>query len=106
MAALEHDTHESAVKLRATLTFAYSTAICAAAFAIWAAVFGAHVFWFGVAGGIAGGMIGFLAARVILLQKTPQDADSMQRNVGACVGLLEVAFLVLGGVALVIRAIA
>jgi hypothetical protein len=106
LAALETDTHESAVNLRAFLTFTYSTVICASASTIWAAVFGVQVLWFGVAGGVVGGVVGFLAARIIVVQKTPQDADAMQRIMGAFVGLPEMALLVLGLVALTVRAMA
>ena len=106
LTALEYDTHESAVKLRASLATTYSTTICASGAAIWAAVFRAHILWFGIAGAIVGAAAGFLVARVILVQKTPQDADAMQRIFGVFVGLPEVVIFALGLAALIIRAVA
>jgi hypothetical protein len=103
LAALEHDTHESAVKFRAALAIIYSVTICASAFAVWAAVLSVHVFWFGVAGGIVGGVVGLVAGNVIVAQKTPQHADAMQRTIGAFVGVPELALLALGLGVLIIR---
>lgn len=102
--ALEYDTHDSAVKLRAVLAVTFSTALCASGAAIWAVVFGAHILWFSIAGGTAGVAIGFVVANVMLVQKTPQDASATQRMIGVFIGLPELTFLALGLIALIIHA--
>ena len=78
LAALEHDTHESAVKLRAMLAFVYLTIIYAIAFAIWGLVFQSSPLWFGIGGAILGAVVGLLSANTIASQKTPRDAKAMQ----------------------------
>ncbi len=85
--ALEVNTHESAVKLRATLAFIYLTVIYAVAIAVWGPVFHGHILWFGACGAVVGAIVGFLSAIFIARQKTPHMARSAQATVGFPMGL-------------------
>jgi len=87
IAALEQDTHKSAVRLRAKLAVVYSTVVYATAFAFWGASLHSNILWLGLAGAIVGVALGLLSARAIVIQKTPNDAKAMQATTGMIIGL-------------------
>src|ERR1700748_1089781 len=69
IAALEHDTHESAVKLRGTLALIYILIIYAAAGAVWGLVFKPYFIWLTASGVVIGLIVGILSRAVIASQK-------------------------------------
>lgn len=86
LAALEHDTHESAVKLRGTLAFIYILFIYAAAGVIWGLAFRTYLVWLVAAGAAIGAFVGLLSRAVIASQKTPASAKDMQWIAGTMLG--------------------
>ena len=105
LAALEQDTHESAVKLRAALALIYCTILCAAAFAFWAGFFRFSVIWFSIGGSAFGLICGILPAIAIVRQRTPAQAAAMQTRVGTVLGFPSVLLAIAGAVAWLGRSI-
>jgi hypothetical protein len=103
--ALEHDTHESAAKFRATLTFAYMTVLWAIAFGLWGMAFNFAPDWFAAGGAALGAVISLLSWTTIASQGTPRGAKDMQFVAGATFGNFGIIIGGVGLIAWVIRAI-
>jgi hypothetical protein len=98
-AALEEDTHESAVKFRAVSTFIYMAVIYGVAGALWGMVFRPLLLVIVVIAASIGAVVGALSGAAIARQKTPKDAAAMQTIAGAFPGGIG---LMIGGAGLVV----
>jgi hypothetical protein len=99
LVALEHDTYESIVKLRAAFALIYCTILYAVALTFWAAFFRSSVVWFAVVGAAFGLTCGILAAKAIIRQKGPDEAATMQTRVGMVLGFPGAVLAIVGAVA-------
>ena len=86
VAAMEEDTHESAVKFRAISTFIYTTVIYGVAGVLWGMAFRSLFLAIVIILTIMGAIVGALSGQVIARQKTPKDAAAMQAIAGAYPG--------------------
>ena len=92
--ALEHDTHESAIKLRATLAFVFLAAIWTVASFLWGMVFRFPFITF--CGTAFGAFLGVFWAISIEAQQTLQSAKNVQAVAGKTFGLPGIILGVIG----------
>lgn len=105
IAAIEEDTHESAVKVRAVTTFIGATIIYGVASLPWGLAFWPHFRAITCSVAAIGAIVGVVSGSIVASQKTPQNARLMQFAAGAFVQVTSLLIAIAGIVALLIRQI-